>query len=120
MPPRPTGRLAAGCSGCSETGRWPSAAGWRVTGLLLVVTLGTQLLSQPWLLLALALYVVDLLVAFFVQRPGVARLLRLRRETGEAAVERWRTWARRQRYVSYLMAGLVGMIAVLMMTKPQL
>jgi len=31
-----------------------------------------------------------------------------------------RRWATRQRYVSYVMAGLVGAIAFLLMTKPQL
>ena len=56
-------------------------AGLAVTGVLLVLALGTQLLSQPWLLLALVLYAANLLLAFFVQRPGVARLLTLRSET---------------------------------------
>ena len=89
-------------------------------GLALAPTLGTQLLSQPWLLLALGLYAANLLLAFFVQRPGVARLLTLRSETSDAARARLKRWATRQRYISYVMAGLVGAIAFLMMTKPQL
>ncbi len=95
-------------------------AGLALTGLALVAVLGTQLLAQPWLLVALVLYLANIGLAFFVQRPGVARLIRLRGETSEAAVERWRSWARRQRYVSYLMAALIGAIGFLMMTKPQL
>lgn len=95
-------------------------AGLAITGLLLVAALGSQLLSQPWLLLALVLYTANLLLAFFVQRPGVARLLTMRGETSDAARKRLRRWATRQRYVSYVMAGLVGAIAFLMMTKPQL
>ena len=34
--------------------------GLAVTGILLVLTLGTQLLSQPWLLLALSIYAANL------------------------------------------------------------
>ncbi|MGI8928586.1 MAG: hypothetical protein ACR2H0_03845 [Candidatus Limnocylindrales bacterium] len=50
----------------------------------------------------------------------MARLLRLRPLSTDADRERWRGWARRQRYVSYLMATLVGLIAFLMSTKPDL
>lgn len=95
-------------------------AGLAVTGALLVVTLGTQLLTQPWLSLALGLYAADLGLAFFIQRPGLARLLRLQPDESEEARRRWRDWARRQRYFSYVMAGLIGIIAFLMSTKPDL
>jgi hypothetical protein len=86
---------------------------------VLILALGTQLLSQPWLLLALVLYAANLLLAFFVQRPGVARLLTMRSENTDAAKARLKQWAIRQRYISYVMAGLVGAIGFLMMTKPQ-
>ena len=66
------------------------------------------------------MYAANLLLAFFVQRPAVARLLGMRSELSDANRERWRSWARRQRYVSYLMAGAVGVIGFLMMSKPQL
>ena len=50
----------------------------------------------------------------------VARLLRLQPGESEEARKRWRDWARRQRYFSYVMAGLIGVIAFLMSTKPSL
>jgi uncharacterized membrane protein len=93
-------------------------AGLAGTGIALVMTLGAQLLAQPWLLLALALYATNLLIAFVIQRPGLARLLRLQPGESEAARKRWRDRARRQRYFSYVMAGLIGVIAFLMSTKP--
>lgn len=94
--------------------------GLAITGTLMLVVLGPQLLSQPWLLIALAIYATNLLLAFFVQRPGLARLLGMRPLATDAERDRWRAWARRQRYVSYVMAGLVGLIAFLMSTKPDL
>jgi len=90
--------------------------GLAVTGAGLIATLGADLLSRPWLLLALSIYAANLLLAFFVQRPNLRRLLM--RASGDDAV--WRARARRQRYVSYTMAGLVGTIAFLMSTKPEL
>ena len=113
------GRVTRGLQWLQRNGTLVIGAGLAVTGLGLVAVLGTQLFSQPWLLLALSLYAANLLIAFFVQRPGVSRLLRLRGETSDAARARWKVWARRQRYVSYVMAGLVGLIGFLMMTKPQ-
>jgi hypothetical protein len=95
-------------------------AGLALTGGLLVLAIGTQLLSQPWLVVALVIYAANLVLAFFVQRPGLARLLGVRPLASDAERERWRGWARRQRYISYLMAGLIGLIAFLMTTKPEL
>ncbi len=94
--------------------------GLALTGFGLVAALGTQLLSQPWLLVALALYAGNLALAFFIQRPGLRRLVGLPVPQDEAARERWRGRARRQRYVSYVMAGVVGLIGFLMSTKPDL
>ena len=71
--------------------------------------------------LALVLYAANLLLAFFVQRPGRrAPADAARRDLGRGKEARLRRWATRQRYISYVMAGLVGAIAFLMMTKPQL
>jgi hypothetical protein len=113
------GRIARRLLWLQSNGTVVVGAGLAVTGVLLVAGLGTQLLSQPWLLFALVLYAANLLLAFFVQRPGVARLLTMRSENTDVARARLKRWAVRQRYVSYLMAGLVGAIGFLMMTKPQ-
>ena len=91
--------------------------GLALTGGLLIVTLGSSLIGQPWLLVALAIYAANLLLAFFVQRPNLRGLVGIR----AAADDRiWLARARRQRYVSYAMAALVGTIGFLMSTKPQL
>jgi len=91
--------------------------GLAITGVGLLATLGFDLLSKPWLLLALAIYGVNLILAFFVQRPALRALLGLR-ASGDATT--WATRARRQRYLSYVMAGLIGGVGFLMSTKPLL
>jgi hypothetical protein len=91
--------------------------GLAATGIGLVMVLGGQLLGQPWLLVALAIYAANLALAFFVQRPNLRRLVGIRAAADDRA---WLDRARRQRYVSYAMAGLVGTIGFLMSTKPQL
>jgi uncharacterized membrane protein len=92
-------------------------AGLVLTGTAMVAILGPQLLSQPWLLAALAIYAANLAIAFFVQRPNMRRLVGVS-ASGNNTV--WQDRARRQRYVSYVMAGLVGLIGFLMSTKPAL
>lgn len=90
--------------------------GLALTGVGLVATLGWGLFAQPWLVLALVIYASNLALAYFVQLPRLRTLLGLR-SGGDG---RWPTLARRQRYISYVMAGLVGTIAFLMSTKPSL
>jgi len=92
-------------------------AGLALTGLGLVATLGPAMLKQPWLLLALSIYFINLGIAFFVQRPNLRRLVGIRAAVDDAT---WLARAKRQRYVSYLMAGLVGTIGFLMSSKPVL
>jgi hypothetical protein len=87
------------------------------TGVGLVLSLGTELLAQPWLLAALGIYAATLLIAWFVQRPGLLALVGLRGAWDDAL---WQARARRQRYLSYAIAGLVGTIGFLMTTKPRL
>jgi hypothetical protein len=87
------------------------------TGIGLVSVLGLQLLQQPWLLVALSIYATNLVLAFFIQRPNLRRLIGIKAAADDAL---WKARARRQRYVSYAMAGLVGTIAFLMSTKPTL
>jgi hypothetical protein len=91
--------------------------GLALSGIALVVTLGGSLLGQPWLLVALAIYAANLLLAFFVQRPNLRRLVGIRAAADDRV---WLERAKRQRYVSYAMAALVGTIGFLMSTKPQL
>jgi hypothetical protein len=92
-------------------------AGLALTGAGLLTVLGTQLLAQPWLLVALSIYALNLLLAFFVQRPNLRRLIGIRAAPDDRV---WQARAKRQRYVSYAMAALVGTIGFLMSTKPTL
>ncbi|HUR16660.1 MAG TPA: hypothetical protein VMZ33_05205 [Candidatus Limnocylindrales bacterium] len=94
-------------------------AGLAVTGVAMLTILGPQLLAQPWLFIALLIYATNIVLAFFVQRPALRGLIGMRPLTSDAERDRWKLWARRQRYVSYVMATLVGLIAFLMSTKPQ-
>jgi hypothetical protein len=91
--------------------------GLALTGIGLVLTLGSSLLEQPWLLVALAIYFINLGIAFFIQRPNLRRLIGIRAAADD---KMWLERAKRQRYVSYLMAGLVGTIGFLMSSKPVL
>ena len=90
--------------------------GLAITGVGLIASLGPTVLSQPWLLVALTIYGLNLALAYFVQVPRLRSLVGLRGD----ADPRWPALARRQRYVSYVMAGLVGTIGFLMSTKPVL
>jgi hypothetical protein len=116
-PPGPVGRALIWLQ---SNGTVIIGAGLFATGLGLIAFLGPQLLSQPWLLAGLTLYAANLVLAFFIQRPGLGRLVGLPQPRDDAERERWRATARRQRYVSYVMAGSVGLIGFLMSTKPAL
>ena len=87
------------------------------SGIALIATLGTGLLGKPWLILALTLYALDLGIAFFIQRPNLRRLIGIRAASDDQV---WAARARKQRYLSYGMAFLVGTIGFLMSTKPEL
>jgi len=91
--------------------------GLALTGLAMISILGPSMLEQPWLLVALSIYFINLAIAFFIQRPNLRRLIGVKAAADDAA---WKARARRQRYVSYLMAGLIGSIGFLMSTKPTL
>ncbi|HEY7130885.1 MAG TPA: hypothetical protein VH440_01480, partial [Candidatus Limnocylindrales bacterium] len=52
--------------------------GLALTGAGLVLVLGGSLIGQPWLLVALSIYAANLLLAFFVQRPNLRRLVGVR------------------------------------------
>jgi hypothetical protein len=93
------------------------AAGLAVTGIGLVAAVGTSLLAQPWLLVAVGIYAANLLLALFIQRPNLRRLLNVRAAWDDRV---WQARARRQRYISYVMAGLTSTIGLLMSAKPNL
>jgi hypothetical protein len=99
------------------TGSVVVALGLALSGAALLAVLGTELLGRPWLIVALALYAANLLIAAFVSRPNLRRLLRLGGDGDQAA---WRRRARQQRYVAYAMAAATGVIGLLMSTKPEL
>jgi len=90
-------------------------AGLALSGVALISILGPAMLAQPWLLVALVIYASNLAIAFFIQRPNLRRLVGIKAASDDAL---WKERARRQRYVSYLMATLVGVIGFLMSTKP--
>jgi hypothetical protein len=112
------GALTRGLMAMQGTGTIVIGAGLAVTGAAMLLILGPELLSQPWLLTALGLYAINLVVAAVVARPNLRRLVGLSRSTADD--ETWRRRARQQRYVAYGMAGLIGVIGFLMSAKPQL
>ncbi len=103
--------------GLQSRGTVVIGAGLAVTGFALVSALGMSLLTQPWLLVALGIYTLNLVLAFFIQRPNLRPLLGIRAGADDRV---WATRARRQRYVSYVMAAMIGAIGFLMSTKPEL
>ena len=100
------------------TGTLVIGAGLAVTGAAMLWILGPELLTQPWLLVALGLYAVNLVVAAVISRPNLRALIGLRGSGGDD--DAWRTRARQQRLVAYGMAGVIGVIGFLMSTKPVL
>jgi len=112
------GLLTRGLMAMQGTGTLIIGTGLAMTGIAMLTILGPELLSQPWLLTALALYAINLVVAAVVARPNLRRLVGLSRSGADD--ETWRRRARQQRYVAYGMAGVIGVIGFLMSTKPQL
>jgi hypothetical protein len=112
--PGPLARLLLRLTG---TGTLVIAAGLAITGGGMLLLLGPELLTQPWLLVALTLYAVNLVVAAAISRPNLRRLVGLR--AGASDTE-WRQRAQRQRWIAYGMAAGIGVIGFLMSTKPTL
>jgi hypothetical protein len=116
VPAEPSG-LARFLLRLQGSGSVAISVGLAASGFGMLWILGPALLQQPWLMTALGLYALNLVVAAFVSRPNLRRLIGLR-DSDDPAV--WRRRARRQRYLAYLMGGAIGVIAVLMSTKPTL
>jgi len=104
--------------GMQGTGSLVIGAGLAITGAGLLAVLGPDLIRKPWLLAALGIYAANLLVAGFVSRPNLRRLLRIRGGEGPTD-EAWRRGARRQRLLAYAMALATGVIGFLMSAKPE-
>jgi Predicted integral membrane protein (DUF2269) len=117
-PARP-GRVARFLLNVQGTGSVVIGIGLAVTGAGLLVVLGPDLLRKPWLLAALAIYAANLLVAGFVSRPNLRRLIGVRGGDAPTDGEAWRRGARRQRLLAYAMALGTGVIGFLMSTKPE-
>lgn len=100
------------------TGTIVIGSGLAVTGGAMLWILGPELLTQPWLVTALTIYAINLVVAAVISRPNLRRLVGLSR--GATDAETWRRRARQQRYIAYAMAGMIGVIGLLMSTKPRL
>ena len=116
------GPLTRALMAMQGTGTVVIAGGLALTGAAMLWILGPELLTRPWLLVALALYAVNLAVAAFISRPNLRRLIGLGRagNGGDADDATWRRRARQQRYVAYGMAAVIGVIGFLMSTKPEL
>jgi hypothetical protein len=113
-PPGPGTRALMAMQG---TGTLVIGTGLAITGGAMLWILGPELLTQPWLLVALTLYAINLVVAAVISRPNLRRLIGMRESGDEDA---WRRRARQQRLVAYGMAGMIGVIGFLMSTKPDL
>lgn len=112
------GPIVRGLMAMQGTGTLVISAGLALTGAALLWILGPELLTQPWLIVALVLYAANLAVAAFVARPNLRALIGLGSSGTDEAT--WRRRARRQRLVAYGMAGVIGVIGFLMSTKPTL
>jgi hypothetical protein len=99
------------------TGTLVIGAGLAVTGAAMLWILGPELLTQPWLLVALTLYAINLVVAAVISRPNLRAMVGL---GGSGDDGTWKRRARQQRLVAYGMAGIIGVIGFLMSTKPDL
>ena len=113
---REPGGLARALLAVQGTGTLLIGLGLATTGAAMLTILGPSLIGQPWLLVALSLYAINLLVAALISRPNLRRLIGIGASDGVT----WRRRARQQRYVAYGMAAVIGAIGFLMSTKPQL
>lgn len=115
----PPGPLATALMAMQGTGTLIVGAGLAVTGAAMLWLLGPELLTQPWLIVALTLYAVNLAVAAFISRPNLRALVGIG-SGGLEADATWRRRARLQRWLAYAMAAAIGVIGLLMSTKPEL
>ena len=115
----PPGAATRALMGLQGGGTLLIAAALAATGVAMLWILGPELLGRPWLLAALLLYAVNLVVAAVVSRPNLRRMVGIGGRDPESDAT-WRRLARRQRWVAYGMAAAIGVIGLLMSTKPEL
>ncbi|MGH2382404.1 MAG: hypothetical protein ACRDG7_14465 [Candidatus Limnocylindria bacterium] len=115
---REPGLATRGLMAMQGTGTLIISAGLALTGTAMLLILGPELITQPWLMVALALYAINLVVAAVISRPNLRKLIGLSRMDTDD--DTWRRRATQQRYVAYGMAGVFGVIGFLMSTKPAL
>ena len=70
-----SGNLTRWLLAMQGTGTLVIAAGLAITGVALLWVLGPELFAEPWLIAALALYVVNLVIAAVISRPNLRRLV---------------------------------------------
>lgn len=117
----PPGAATRALMALQGTGTLVIGAGLAITGAAMLWILGPELLSRPWLMVALSLYTVNLGVAALISRPNLRRLVRIGSGASSAEADAtWRRRARTQRMVAYAMAAAIGVIGLLMSTKPEL
>ena len=115
----PPGTAARALMALQGSGTLLIALGLAVTGLAMLWILGPELIGRPWLIAALTVYAINLAVAALVSRPNLRRLVGIG-GGGPGSDAAWRRLARRQRWVAYGMAAGIGVIGLLMSTKPEL
>ena len=115
----PPGGAARALMALQGSGTLLIGLGLAATGVAMLWILGPELIGRPWLIAALTIYAINLAVAALVSRPNLRRLVGLG-GAGPASDAAWRRLARRQRWVAYGMAAAIGVIGLLMSTKPEL
>lgn len=114
-----TGTTTRALMAIQGSGTLVIGAGLAVTGAAMLWILGPDLLARPWLIAALALYAINLAVAALISRPNLRHMVGIGSRDAQADAA-WKRLARRQRWVAYGMAAAIGVIGLLMITKPQL
>ena len=84
----PPGPFVRGLMWLERNGTLFIGIGVLVTGILMLSILGAAFANQPWLLAGIAIYAGVLVVSFFIQRPGLRRLIGLSKDASpEEAVD---------------------------------
>ena len=113
----PTAGSSASCCGRRRTGRSSSGSGWRSPGWRSSASSGQRCSSSRGCSSRSTIYFVE--PGHRVLHPAPEPAPRSSASRRPPTTRSGRSGRKRQRYVSYLMAGLVGTIGFLMSTKPR-